>query len=697
VEVLHGNQADSKHSRRRSDQFALAENRLLDWSLHDSDIKLLPHSPLALAGVLGQEGGHLDLVPKSEDLTALSGENENSERSNRRSTADDEQQEQAEPSSSREHHRGARRRFNLLTEHSNEDLLRQCKKSLVENALVKNKGDRQLYFAAGFISWPCTNKTDVRVRAPLLLYPALLVRIPDEQRYEVRLAGDSPEMNRSLAQHIDQRHACTLPEFDEDTQLVDYFAQVGASLKNASTVQLEYDVALGSTTLADNVTTGVQVTLPELPEHFDVSFAMMITGNKNLEQLTAILQLIPDFGARDDAKDDLNESTAEPKMDSAARLRRFAAKLAGEGLDHVEFKQLPSLPTSLARWTVLMTGASSTTTISDVLKIPDLSARQLIKLAGCIELIDKAPPAIEQWGHGDLCYASSTVLLRRAQHQAKLIEDELTSLREHFHLDKVPAKSQLLSLMHELSSDTEHEPDLVDAEYFNARRQFMEFSTKKPANLTADHRRALSQLTKVLRFRELFVNNVEYRAALGSCYKGLRTDWPTLIEASDYARELSEILASESTAAGIINNWQAFRASFASELETLQLSSEATVRLLATVGKRWQTQPISALAAHVDLISTRLKEWTADYGSVENHADKNAAAVLSSYSGPSMDQVLVETQVDETQRHIRQQLADGVIKIEQIEETLDWLLQASGTAADNALNIESIVAHLDIA
>ena len=40
----------------------------------------------------------------------------------------------------------------------------------------------------------------------------------------------------------------------------------------------------------------------------------------------------------------------------------------------------------------------------------------------------------------------------------------------------------------------------------------MEFSIEKPANLTPEHRRLLGQLAKVLRFRELFVNNTEYRA-----------------------------------------------------------------------------------------------------------------------------------------------------------------------------------------
>ena len=56
-----------------------------------------------------------------------------------------------------------------------------------------------------------------------------------------------------------------------------------------------------------------------------------------------------------------------------------------------------------------------------------------------------------------------------------------------------------------------------------------------------------------------------------------------------------------------------------------------------------------------------------------------------------MDHVLVETQVDETQSRIRQQLADGEISPEQICNTLTWLSQASAAAAEQDLDIDAIV------
>lgn len=701
MEVLRGNQSGSKHSRRRSDYSGLGENRALNWSTLDSDIALQPHSPLALADILSSQGGFLDLVPTTIADTNATDTNDKSE-----PNLDSDQTLATSPdlylsstidtTASRRQKRSPRERSNLLTRHSSAELLDQCKRILVENALVKNKGERQLYLAAGFISWPDANKPAERIRAPLLLYPALLVRVTDEQQYEIRLAGGMPEYNEALTIQADQLHEIKLPQLSENTPLSDYFAQVAQSINSESSLNLEFDVALGSATLFHQESvTSESIDLPDVPTHFDIGLAMSITGNKSLGQLNAVLQLIPDYTQEDLSSVTLATSIAPTS--NVAGLRKYAARLAAEGLDHVEFGQLSALPSRIDNWTTSLSAALSGRTINSILNISELSARELIKLGGIIELIDKAPSNIDQFAHSDLCYSSSTPLLRRAQHQAKLIEDELSELQEYFLLDKVPAKSQLLSLMTELGGSIEQEPDFVDAEYFNARRQFMEFSTLKLANLTTEHKRLLSQLAKVLRFRELFVNNTEYRAALGPGYKGLRTDWQALSNNSDYARELSEVLESESIAAQILSNWHEFRAAFAIELESIQRAGEATRRLLGVVGIRWQSQTASSLVNHATLMASRILEWRTIYGPVENHAEKTPAMVLSSFSGKSRDDIVVETQVDETQQRLSRQLEAGEISREQITDTLKWLLAASSAATRSELDIDAIVEHLQIA
>ncbi|ASJ74891.1 DUF4011 domain-containing protein [Granulosicoccus antarcticus] len=680
MEVLQGNQSGSKHSRRRLDRIALGENRALDWGHQESDIGLQCVSPLELADILAQSNGFLDLIP-------LSASNEAAEPSSDGNTAS---------STTACATACATDRCNLHTVHDSTDLLQRCKKILVENALIKDKGDRQLYLAAGFISWPDAANANARQRAPLLLYPALLVRIPDEQNYEIRLTGDSPEYNQTLIIHAEQRFGVKLPAQEDPLALSSFFDEVAEAIREVPTLQLELDTCLGSAALlvptqrsADNVS------LPDVPMNFDVGLAMSITGKKSLQQLSAVLQLIPDYNQVDAPS--TPEPAPLPSSPSIASLRKYAVRLAAEGLDHVEFRQLTTLPDVIGKWTSAVSTALDCETIKTVLRMPELSARELIRLAGIIELIDKAPNNIESLGHADLCYANSTILLRRARHQAKLIEDELTGLQEHFVMDKVPGKSQLLSLLSELSVTVERGPELVDSTYFNARRQFMEFSIHKSAHLTAEHRRLLSQLAKVMRFRELFVNNTEYRAALGPGYRGLRTDWDVLTHTCEYARELADVLQSETLASQILRNWTAFRAAYSVELELLQNAAEACRRLLGTVGTRWQTQTAASLTVHAQLIASRLTEWRTTYGSMDNHADKTPAMVLSSFSGRSHDDILVETQVDETRTRINRQLQDGEIRREQITDTLKWLLAASQAATDHDLDIDAIVEHLQIA
>lgn len=684
MEVLQGNQSSSRHSRRRLDGIALGENRALDWGHQESDIDLEPLSALALAEILSSRGGFLDLLAASQTCDERSDE----------AIATTAMDLSLEPSGVS--------RCKLLTRHDSPELLRRCKRILVENALIKDKGDRQLYLSAGFISWPDATRAGSRQRAPLLLFPALLVRVPDQQRYEIRLSADSAEYNQTLVLHAEQRFGAQLPDHDPQLPLQAFFEQVAQAITGNSSLTLEHDIALGSAALVHALAhTTPGISLPDVPSHFHVGLAMSITGNKSLDQLNAVLQLIPDYHQADTQAIAENAVTTHDQKplpaNNVASLRKYAARLAAEGLDHVEFRQLTGLPDLIEKWTASVSTGLDTKSVGKVLRLPDLSARELIRLAGIIELIDKAPGCIEHYAHGDLCHFNSAVLLRRAQHQAKLIDDELSALQQHFVLDRVPAKSQLLSLMSELGEHLEHDPELVGASYFNARRQFMEFSVAKPANLTQEHRRLLSQLAKVMRFRELFVNNTEYRAALGPGYKGLRTDWEQLTLMGQYARELADVLESEAIASEIVRNWNAFRAAYSVELDELQTAADGCRRLLGTVGTRWQTQSVTALLTHAQLIASRLNDWRKSYGPVENHADKTPAMVLSSFSGRTREDMVVENQVDETRARINQQLEDGEIHREQITDTLEWLLAASNKAADLDLDIDAIIGHLQIA
>jgi len=703
VEALKGKQTDANPARRRSDQ-QQADQRALEWRTRDGDIKLYPHSPLALAEVLCATDGRLDLIADSE-------------------IADSEHTETAQtnPATSRKKHQSkqSRHRANLLTQHPHNELLACCKQIQIENALVKHAGVRQLYLTAGFLSWT-SNETLVR-RAPILFYPVTLVRklndtdqpveshsantavAPSDDdslgiQYELRIDSEQPDCNNLLKQWCHENAEFELPEYNSSQPMQDYFAQLAQAISGSDNIDLEFDVALGIATPPSfgSATDENQVILPALPKHFDSSLAMAITGNKNLQQLNSVLNLLRNYADNSSTPMQLQHAANEA-AGAVSNLHEYAKKLSNAGLTRVEFQHLPTLPENISSWHSNVAKAMQSDMINQVLQMPQINARHLIRLAGVIELIDKAPLNIEQFKHADLCFAATPGLLQRARHQARLIEDELSTLQNTFVLDKVPAKKQLLSLINELGGSLDEEPDIVDAEYFNARRQFMEFSIEKPTNLTPEHRSLLGKLAKVLRFRELFVNNVEYRLALGPGYRGLRTDWEALGNSVDYAQELSEVLESESIAATAMGQWNEFRSTYIHELEILQSAAESLRKLLWICGSEWQTRSVADVIDKTSETRTKLMAWSEIFGTVADSNVKTPADVLAQFSGRSQEDVLTEMHVDETQATIDEHINDNGASADAVTETIEWLRQASETASELQLEITAIVDHLHIA
>ena len=724
MEVLHGNDLPaSGHARRAADRSANAR-RVLDWGTRASDILLFPHSPLALTDVLSHPDGRLDLKPVPPASSAETGEleRENVLAGNADGTAP------VISLQERRRRRHPRERVNLLTRHGEEELFERCRQLIIENALVKNRGERQLFLAAGFLTRPDPLDPERRLRAPLLLYPVALVRRPDERRYELRLDGAPPIANAPLAAELSEHHAFELPPPDSEVPLADHLAQIASLASTFEPLELDFDIALGNADLPLPGAVEEPVRLPPVPAALDADLAAEIIATSTLVELHAVLHLLPDYAPSPAATRDHGgpdpldtaagsgehaaaeasagvdggtegpEIPAEPEGASAgvdlAALREYAARLAAEGLDDIEFRHLGELPSGLARWSTSVRAALATTSVTTLVGGESIGARHLVRLAGIIELIDKAPPVIEQYAHPDLCFRASATVMRRACHQARLIEDELTALQHWFVLDKVPAKRQLLSLIEELGGTIGVEPDIIDADYFNARRQFMEFSIEKPANLTAEHRRLLGQLAKVLRFRELFVNNTEYRAALGPGYRGLRTDWAALETMSDYAIELAEALDSETLAAAALASWVPFRRAFATELETLHRAADATRRLLRIGGARWHSRPTNELLEHTAALGERLAGWHADYGPVTGHGALTPAALLARFSGHEREDLLTEVRVRQARARIDACIAAETTTPARVAVTLEWLRASGDVALEHELDLEIIVAAL---
>jgi hypothetical protein len=690
VEVLDGNQSDpsraqneargaSSLKRRKGDR--PDDQRNLTWVTRDSDIALCPHSPLAIADVLSSKDGTFVLVATADDVQCNAAVESNS------------------VVSMHKHRKlkNPRNRANLLTQHDSSQLPEQCRQVLVDNALVKQPGQRRLYLAAGFINIQIENDA-TPFRAPLLFYPVILAHgNPDETQehadstdYVIRVDNPLPETNPTLHAFCSDHMEITLPVYDAEQPLQDYFAHVAAAIGQHKELNLEFDIALGSCA-PPHGSNLPEPDMPKLPANFDAKIAKTITDNKTLEELGTVLNLLRDYSlpsARVRAGVHNAQGSAE-----ISELREYSVKLATVGVDHIEFQRLPELPAKIRSWVKSAEKALRSETVRKCLKVRSISVRHLIKLSSVIELLDKSPAHLEQYRHADLSFSATPGLLRRARHQSRLIEDELASLQSYFVLDKVPAKPQLLSLIEELGGKLDTGPDIVDAEYFNARRQFMEFSIEKPANLTPEHQRTLSKLAKVLRFRELFVNNTEYRLALGPGYRGLRTDWDQLEEILDYSQEFATVLESESIAASALGNWPEFRNAFVAELELLQISADALYRLIRIIGPNWQHKSVDVLLSKALETADQLQQWHTEYGEAIQYPGRTPASVLSQFTGKSREDVITEIHVGETQAQIDKGISVGQTTTESVVDTIKWLREASDTALANQLDIEAIVEH----
>jgi len=705
VDVVTPPNENSATRRRRDKQ----ENwdRALDWAVRLGDIEVHPHSPLAISDILSQPSGCLDLVPDTTGLAESATDAEVHPAENQLLESAVEEESESEVNNSvtllnrPNPDKRKRTKANLLTRHSAADLYERCKQIQVMNALVKQPGVQRLYLAAGFLQWR-NEKNGPTVRAPLLLFPAILVlktgeNAESERCYELRMDSCTPDLNLELVDVALDRWGVTLPNYKVGEPLSMWYSKVAEAMQEIDSVSLHFDIAVGTACPPQHITKyeDGRPWFPELPEHFDAPLAMAIAESLSLTQLNSVMQLIGQ--SSDEGTDWMAADAANDINTPIAEIHQLARRLEDVGLERVEFRHLDDLPTRLHDWSNCVREFLKNPNVSQLGDNSSITALQLIRLSSMVELIDREPKEFKKYIHPHLAFHSTRALMRRAQHQAKLIEQELTDLQMHFHLERIPSKKHLLNLVEELGGNNVFEPDVIHADYFNARRQFMEFSVDKPANLTVEHRRLLSQLAKVLRFRELFVTNTEYRQAFGPGYRGLQTNWTELESMIHYAIEMSDHLESEAVAARLLTHWQTSRSFYVDEFAQLQEAAESLRKLLRVVGTSHRRSALDKLVTNATVLADNLKSWRAPDLDLSTYKKKNASDILACFSGLPRADSRTEAAVAETEQRIRQHLKSCHIERKAIVDTLAWLLQASETAARQSLNIDAIVNRFHIA
>ena len=673
MEAKSGTSENGQYTRRAADGASIVAQRNLHWGAQATDISLLPQSPLSIQAALNQPGSRICLLPLEGQLTASKPDTRN------------------EPPGG-----------HLRTRYSEQTLREKCRQLVIESALAKSKHEKHLYIAVGFLGRAPANE-DKALDSALLFYPVRLITedIDDAAGVEHLLLNEDgvPEFNYHLQEAFKDQTGIEFPPFNPRQSLAHFFSQVEHAIRQSDTASLDISMRLGIAAAPAGINPQHRPgnpTLQKIPPQFRFSLARRLIENLELGDLQTTLRLL-------DASNDFKFSKARSNENAApdiARVREFSMLLSQYGLGHVDFQLLPDLPDRINNWIADTEPVLGTELFRECMSEHEITAVQLMKLAGIVELIDKAPEHMNTLLHRDLAYRGTHLLFKRAKHQAQLIHDELAQLQRHFHLDRIPAKGQLLQLIEELGGTqdraTDHGIDVVDSDYFNARRQFMDFSTDKPTTLSVEHRKLLAKLVKVLRFRELFVNNTEYRLALGPAYRGLKTDWDRLAQVLDYAQELRQVLGSAAIAASAIENWQAFRVAYTRSLPKLLTANTAVRGLLKIIRSTDQTTSTTELLIKAKFLSDQLRSWNMDYGLIKNFQDKSANSLLHLFSGKAGIDARTEDLVRDANNRIQDFLLDNQEKValQQINETISWL---NGAVNTESISMDEIVRVMELA
>lgn len=665
VEVNPGISQNKRHTRRRTDGARSGGLRNLNWGEQHTDIALLAQSPVLFEKALTQPQSRMQLL--SSDISP--------------------------PPTSAE-------ADVLRTPYSAIRLREQCRQVVVECALAKTRFEKNLYLACGFINWQDSEQSDITQEtqsSPLLFFPVRLITEQNEEgegtQHWLLNEDAAPCINQHLHEIFKQRFQIDLPVYNPRQSLNYFYDLVEQTIKSMADCSIEVQMRLGIAATPVGINPDQQPRLPELekiPKQFRFTLAKRLIENLALDDLQTTLKLL---AASNDFKINSNVKSSSGTSPDIARVREFAMLLAQYGLGHIEFHQLPELPANINKWVAEIEPALQSSLLRETLAEHEITAMQLVKLAGIVELIDKAPDSIQSQLHPDLAYRGTHLLFKRAKYQAKLIHDELAQLQQHFHLDRIPAKAQLLQLIEELGGHQDHAIDVIDSDYFNARRKFMDFSTEKPTTLSADHKRMLAKLVKVLRFRELFVNNCEYRLALGPAYRGLKTDWDALENVLEYAQELRQILDSAALAAIAISDWKSFRDNYTRSLASLLNARHATQSLLKIIRSSDRNTRAADLLIKAKFLGEQLRSWNVDYGFIENYAAESANSLLHLFTGNAGIDSRTEDLVRDANNRIQHFLIDNheSIAMDQINDTLSWLNTAVNTESISVKDILQIM------
>lgn len=210
----------------------LRGNSLLHFRSGAKTVEVIDERSADILRLLVEEKRNLSFIPLPPKLTDDSAELEMPELVNRLAEIQGDKR-----------HQDNRLQTRLTAEQLDKRLL---KIHTDANTFIQEQGVNILYVALGFLTWFETNTPETPRQAPLLLVPVSLTRSSARERFALRYTEAELGGNLTLAAKLKMEFQITLPEFNEDTVLAEYWTQLQQQIANKKGWAVNADViALG--------------------------------------------------------------------------------------------------------------------------------------------------------------------------------------------------------------------------------------------------------------------------------------------------------------------------------------------------------------------------------------------------------------------------------------------------------------------
>ncbi len=456
-------------------------------------------------------------------------------------------------------------------------LKRHCDKIVTSTALVKHRGERQLFLGTDFINWT-DHVSGIEYQAPLILYPANLYyndrRTGEQNSFILYCDTQLAIENKSLTEKLQSLTQVPFGKFSLNDQSA-YLLKISQIVENHTALSLTTKAAVNILEIDTDHSGSLLVEPYRRFEDTRVNkdIALAVVENRSVEELRLILQLLSAN------RNSILSQNPTSKIFNP-ELKKITQALSSFGITDLSLQHVEKLPEKLEQWILAIENMRNTNFIKYWNKLGTKSFSIETNIEQFISLMDHPPSNTIEHYHVDHAYSTAVPGLQKAKFQYRLIQSELDSLKSVLNLEILPSYAKISSLCKVLDKNNSHNTDVVAAEYFGARKQVSNLLRSNSGNYSEQEEASIKRLLKILRVIELFNQNQEYKLILGPLFCGLDTDWNTLEKHIEFSQKITSILNSEIRAAFVLENWSSIIFTIQESVTVLREGARAVTKLM---------------------------------------------------------------------------------------------------------------------